>query len=152
MNEAEKIRQLEAMDRSSVLHPNTPLATHQLQGGLLIESGQGCSIEDVHGKSYIDAMAGLWCVNVGYGRSELGQAAADEMAKLGYYHTFAGASNPPQIELADRLLRLLREQGGVEKAGRVFFGLSGSDANDTQMKLVRYYNNLRGRPKKKKII
>ena len=71
---------------------------------------------------------------------------------MGYYHSFGGASNPPQIELADRLLRLIREATPFEKAGRIFFGLSGSDANDTQVKIIRAYNNLRGRPEKKKII
>ncbi|MFP6638827.1 MAG: aminotransferase [Myxococcota bacterium] len=152
MTESEYARRLDEMDRRAVLHPNTALSQHQQEGGLVIESGQGTTITDVNGKVYLDAMAGLWCVNVGYGRAELGRVAAEEMAKLGYYHTFAGASNPPQIELADRLLSLLREHGGFEKASRVFFGLSGSDANDTQMKLIRYYNNLRGRPAKKKII
>lgn len=152
MSESEYAQRLDAMDRQAVLHPNTALSQHQQQGGMVIESGQGVSIRDVNGKVYLDAMAGLWCVNVGYGRSELGQAAADEMAKLGYYHTFAGASNPPQIELADRLVSLLKDRGGFQNASRVFFGLSGSDANDTQMKLVIYYNNLLGRPEKKKII
>ncbi|MEE3328896.1 MAG: aminotransferase [Myxococcota bacterium] len=152
MTDAKRAETLDIMDRRAVLHPNTPLAVHQQQGGLVVESGQGVMVRDVHGKSYLDSMAGLWCVNVGYGNAELGKAAADEMANLGYYHTFAGASNPPQIELADRLLHLLREEGGVKAASRVFFGLSGSDANDTHMKLIRYYNNLRGRPEKKKII
>ena len=143
---------LETMDRESVLHPATALHTHQAQGGLIAERGQGVTLTDIHGKQYIDAMAGLWCVNVGYGRQELARAAAEQMEKLGYYHTFAGASNGPQIELADRILGLLRDRAGLVKPSKVFFGLSGSDANDTQVKLVRYYNNLLGRPEKKKII
>ena len=135
-----------------MLHPSTALRDHQQQSGLVIEQGSGITLRDVQGRRFVDAGAGLWCVNVGYGRAELGRAAAAEMERLGYYHTFGGVSNPPVVELADRLLRLLREEAGVKKAGRVFFGLSGSDANDTQVKLVRYYNNLLGRPEKKKII
>jgi len=145
-------RRLKALDRDSVLHPATALHTHQAEGGFIAESAKGVNLVDVHGKSYIDAMAGLWCVNIGYGRAELARATAEQMENLGYYHTFAGASNPPQTLLADRLLGLLREEAGLEKPSRIFFGLSGSDANDTQVKLVRYYNNLLGRPEKKKII
>ena len=148
----ESARRLEVLDRDSVLHPATALHTHQAEGGLIAERGQGVTLTDIHGKQYIDAMAGLWCVNVGYGRQELARAAAEQMEKLGYYHTFAGASNGPQIELADRILGLLRDQADLKKPSKVFFGLSGSDANDTQVKLVRYYNNLVGRPEKKKII
>lgn len=145
-------QRLDQMDRDSVLHPATALSQHLADGPFVIESGQGVNITDVDGKVYLDAMAGLWCTNVGFGRAELARAAAEEMTKLGYWHTFSGASNPPQIQLADRLLALLHEGGGFPRASRVFFGLSGSDANDTQVKLVRYYNNLRGRPEKKKIL
>jgi L-2,4-diaminobutyrate transaminase len=91
-------------------------------------------------------------VNVGYGREELARAAAEEMRRLGYFHTFGASSNEPQIRLAERVLRLLHEHAGATQLSRVFFGCSGSDANDTQIKLVRYYNNLRGLPRKKKII
>ena len=145
-------QRLEQLARDAVLHPATALKTHQEQGGLIAQSADGVTLTDVHGKTYIDAMAGLWCVNVGYGRKELARAAAEQIEQLGYYHTFAGTSNPPQIELADRLLGLLRDRAGLEKPSKVFFGLSGSDANDTQIKLVRYYNNLLGRTEKKKII
>ena len=145
-------RSLGEIDRASILHPSTALGVHQHEGGLIIESADGVSVTDVHGKRYLDGGAGLWCVNVGYGRRELARAAVEQMEKLGYYHSFGGVSNPPQIVLADRLLHLLRDEAGLEKPSRVFFGLSGSDANDTQVKLVRYYNNLLGRPKKKKII
>ncbi len=145
-------QRLERLARDAVLHPATALRTHQEKGGLIAQSAEGVRLTDAHGQTYIDAMAGLWCVNVGYGRKELARAAAEQIERLGYYHTFAGTSNPPQIELADRLLGLLRDRAGLEKPSKVFFGLSGSDANDTQVKLVRYYNNLLGRPDKKKII
>ncbi len=94
----------------------------------------------------------MWCVNVGYGRAELGEAAARAMADLGYYHLFASYSNEPIIRLADRVLTLFREKAGAGHLSKIFFGTSGSDANDTNFKLVRYYNNLRDRPQKKKFI
>jgi len=143
---------LEDLDRQSLLHPLTSIAEHLERGPLVIRSGSGVTLTDNHGKRYLDAAGGLWCVNVGYGREELANAAADEMRRMGYYHSFGSSSNEPQILLADRLLRLLHEEAGATQLCRVFFGCSGSDANDTQVKLVRYYNNLRGRPEKKKII
>ena len=152
MASAASNQRLEKLAREAVLHPATALKTHQAQGGMIAQSADGVMLTDVDGNAYIDGMAGLWCVNVGYGRRELARAAAEQIEQLGYYHTFAGTSNPPQIELADRLLGLLRDQAGLAKPSKVFFGLSGSAANDTQVALVRYYNNLLGRPEKKKII
>ncbi|MBV9736208.1 MAG: aminotransferase class III-fold pyridoxal phosphate-dependent enzyme, partial [Acidisphaera sp.] len=89
---------------------------------------------------------------VGYGREELAEAAAQAMRDLAYYHLFTSASNEPIIRLADRVLTLFRERSGAGHLSKIFFGTSGSDANDTNFKLVRYYNNLRGRPQKKKFI
>jgi L-2,4-diaminobutyrate transaminase len=143
---------LEDLDRQSLIHPLTSIADHLEHGPLVIRSGSGVTLTDNHGTRYLDAAGGLWCVNVGYGREELANAAADEMRRMGYYHSFGSSSNEPQIVLADRLLRLLHEEAGATQLCRVFFGCSGSDANDTQVKLVRYYNNLRGKPAKKKII
>jgi L-2,4-diaminobutyrate transaminase len=143
---------LEELDKECVLHPVTSIADHQAKGPFIIEKSGGVRIYDNKGKAYIDAAAALWCVNIGYGRKRLAEAAAEEMTKLGFYHTFGAASNEPQIRLAEKLLRLLHKEADCEHIGKVFFGLSGSDANDTQFKLVRYYNNLRGKPAKKKII
>jgi L-2,4-diaminobutyrate transaminase len=138
---------LEALDKERVLHPATSIADHLRTGPRIMSEGTGVMLTDVAGKRYLDAVAGLWCVNVGYGRAEIGDAMAAQARRLGYYHTFSSMSNEPQIRLADRLLGLVPR--GMSK---VFFGNSGSDANDTQVKLVWYYNNLRGRPGKKKII
>ncbi|HZS32612.1 MAG TPA: aminotransferase [Methylomirabilota bacterium] len=138
---------LEAMDKARVLHPATSIADHLRTGPRIMSEGAGVWLTDLEGKRYLDAVAGLWCVNVGYGRAEIGDAMAAQARRLGYYHTFSSMSNEPQIRLADRLLGLV--PAGMSK---VFFGNSGSDANDTQVKLVWYYNNLRGRPRKKKII
>jgi L-2,4-diaminobutyrate transaminase len=109
--------------------------------------GSGVMLTDASGRRYLDAFAGLWCVNIGYGRAEVADAIAAQSRRLGFYHTFSSMSNEPQIRLADRLLGMVA--GPMSK---VFFANSGSEANDTQIKLVWYYNNLRGKPRKKKII
>jgi L-2,4-diaminobutyrate transaminase len=143
---------LEEMDRQSLLHPATSIADHLKNGPTIIAGGSGVRVKDRNGRELIDCGAGLWCVNIGYGRAELGEAAAQAMRDLGYYHTFSSHSNEPIIRLADRVLGLFREKAGAGHLSKIFFGTSGSDANDTNFKLVRYYNNLRGRPQKKKII
>ena len=143
---------LEEMDRQSLLHPATSIVDHLKNGPTIIAGGSGVRVKDRNGRELIDCGAGLWCVNIGYGRAELGEAAAQAMRDLGYYHTFSSHSNEPIIRLADRVLGLFREKAGAGHLSKIFFGTSGSDANDTNFKLVRYYNNLRGRPQKKKII
>ena len=143
---------LEEMDRQSLIHPATSIADHLKSGPAIIAGGSGVRLRDRNGRELIDCGAGLWCVNIGYGRAELGEAAAQAMRDLGYYHTFASYSNEPIIRLADRVLSLFREKAGAAHLSKVFFGTSGSDANDTNFKLVRYYSNLRGRPQKKKVI
>ena len=143
---------LEEMDRQSLFHPLTSIATHMKSGPLIVNQGRGVRLRDHKGRELIDCSAGLWCVNVGYGRSEIAEAARDAIENLNYYHLFGSASTEPIIRLADRILALFRDHAGAGHLARVFFGCSGSDANDTNVKLVRYYNNLRGRPAKKKII
>src|SRR5205814_2269440 len=143
---------LEEMDRQSLIHPATSIADHLKNGPTIIAGGSGVRVKDRHGRELIDCGAGLWCVNIGFGRAELGEAVAQAMRDLGYYHTFGSHSNEPIIRLADRVLTLFREKAGAGHLSKVFFGTSGSDANDTNYKLVRYYNNLRGKPQKKKII
>ena len=143
---------LEEMDRQSLIHPATSIADHLKNGPTIVAAGSGVRIRDRNGRELIDCGAGLWCVNIGYGRAELGEAAAQAMRDLGYYHTFGSHSNEPIIRLADRVLNLFRERAGAGHLSKVFFGTSGSDANDTNFKLVRYYNNLRGLPHKKKVI
>jgi L-2,4-diaminobutyrate transaminase len=143
---------LEDMDRQSLLHPLTSIATHMKSGPLIVGRGKGVRIRDHKGREMIDCGAGLWCVNIGYGRPEIAEAARAAIENLNYYHIFGGSSNEPIIRLADRILTLLRENAGARHLARVFFGCSGSDANDTNVKLVRYYHNLLGKPDKKKII
>jgi L-2,4-diaminobutyrate transaminase len=143
---------LEQLDVERVFHPATSIAELDEKGPVIIAEGRDCRIKTNDGRELIDAAGGLWCVNVGYGREELGRAAAQAMGTLGYYHSFGRASNEPQIRLADRIVGLLESQAGIRHMSRVFFGCTGSDANDSLVKLVRYYNNLRGKPAKKKII
>ncbi len=145
-------RSLHQMNVESVLQPMTSIADHLATGPMIVTAGKGVRIRDDQGREYIDAMGSLWCVNAGYGREEIARAAFEVLRDLGSYHTFTSMSNEPITRLADRILTLLREEADLPHMSKVFFGNSGSDANDTQVKLVRYYNNLRGKPEKKKII
>ncbi len=135
------------LDRRSFLHPFTPIAEHMETGPRVMTRGEGVWIEDVDGKSYLDAAAGLWCVNIGYGRTEVADAIYEQAKALAFAHSFTSMGNEPSIRLADRLIGL-----APESMSKVFFGNSGSDANDTNVKLVWYYNALRGKPDKLKII
>ena len=143
---------LEDLDRETLFHPNTSIADHLKKGPFIAAQGKGVRIIDHKGKDIIDCSAGLWCVNIGYGRKELGEAAKKSVNELAYYHLFGGASNEPIIRLAERVLQLFHDKANAPHLSKVFFGCSGSDANDTNYKLARYYNNLRGLPKKKKFI
>jgi len=138
---------IQEADRDSHLHPFTSAAEHAGVLPRLMVGGDGIHVRDDTGREYLDAMSGLWCVNVGYARHEIADAAADQARRLPYYHTFAGMANEPAASLADRLISLAPR--GMSK---VFFGSSGSDTNDTQVKIVWYYHNVLGKPEKKKII
>jgi L-2,4-diaminobutyrate transaminase len=136
------------LDRRHVFHPFSVPGAHENAGPRrMIVSGKGSTLTDDEGRTYLDAMAGLWCVNVGYGRAEIAEALRDEALKLGYYHSFSSMATDTPAMLAQRIIEIA--PAGMSK---VLYGNSGSDANDTQIKLVRMYNNLLGRPQKKKII
>lgn len=134
-------------DRRSLFHPFTAITDLMAEGPTLIAEGKGVRIKDVEGREYLDGMAGLWCVNLGYGRKEIVDAIARQSERLSYFHTFNGMSSDVVAECAEALLRR-----APVPMDRVFFGASGSDANETQLKLIWYYNNLRGKPDKKKVI
>jgi len=141
---------ISALDRASVLHPFTQLkdfASGKAGDPTIIETGKGIRITDATGREYIDGFAGLYCMNVGYGRTEVAEAISRQAHKLAYYHSYAAHTTEDLARLSDRLVRMA--PGNMSK---VFYGMSGSDANETQAKIVWYYNNLRGLPKKKKII
>jgi L-2,4-diaminobutyrate transaminase len=140
---------LAALDRASVLHPATnarDFAAGKAQQTVM-DSASGIRIRDTDGRELIDAFAGLYCVNIGYGRTEVAEAISRQAHKLAYFHTYAGHSTEELIRLSDRLVRM-----APGKPSKVFYGTSGSDANETQVKLVWYYHNLLGKPKKKRII
>ena len=138
---------LQALDRTDILHGFATLHAQATNEVVVIEKASGVRVTDKRGRDFLDAGGGLWCMNVGYGRQQIADAAAAQMAKLPYFHTFGQFSNEPLIRLADRLVKL-----APEGLSRVVFASSGSEANDTQIKIVRRYNNLLGRPVKKKII
>ncbi len=129
------------------LHPHTNLARHEETGPLVLTHGKGIYVYDEQGKEYIEGMAGLWCTSLGFGEEALVQAAGEQLRRLPYYHSFGHKSHQPAIALAERLIEV-----APVPMSKVFFTTSGSEANDTVVKLVWYYNNARGRPDKKKII
>ena len=138
---------LAARDVETLVHPYINLASFRETGPLVIERGKGVYVYDTDGKPYIEGMAGLWCTALGYGNEELVEAAAAQMRKLSFAHLFTGKSHDPAIELAEKLKEI-----APVPISKVFFCNSGSEANDTQIKLVWYLNNALGRPQKKKII
>jgi 4-aminobutyrate--pyruvate transaminase len=138
---------LAARDVETLVHPYINLASFRETGPLIIERAQGIYVYDTDGKAYIEGMAGLWCTALGYGNEELVGVAAEQMRKLSFAHLFTGRSHDPAIELAERLKEI-----APVPISKVFFCNSGSEANDTQVKLVWYLNNALGRPQKKKII
>ena len=138
-----------ALDRSSVIHPFTNLGDFDSgkTNPIVVETAKGVRIKTADGQELIDGFAGLYCMNIGYGRSEVAEAISYQAHKLAYYHSYAGHTTDELAILASRIVAM-----APNNMQRVFFGLSGSDANETQAKLVWYYNNLRGLPNKKKII
>lgn len=141
--------ELESWDRDHFFHPSTHMAQHARgeTPNRIITGGEGVYIVDREGRRSLDAFGGLYCVNVGYGRKKITDAIAEQASRLAYYHAYAGHGSEPSINLARMVVE--RAPKGMS---RVFFGLSGSDANETNIKLVWYINNVLGRPQKKKII
>lgn len=134
-------------DKAYYLHPYTNLKTHEDVGPLVIERGEGVHVFDDSGKAYIEGMAGLWCTSLGFGEERLVEAATRQLRKLPFYHAFTHKAHDPGIDLAEALIKI-----APVPMSKVFFTNSGSEANDTVVKLVWYYNNALGRPHKKKII
>ncbi len=141
--------QLDRWDREYFFHPSTHLAQHARgeSPNRILTGGSGVYIEDRDGNRFLDGFAGLYCVNVGYGRKEIADAISEQAHKLAYYHAYVGHGTEASITLAKMIL-----ERAPDNMSKVYFGLSGSDANETNVKLVWYYNNILGRPEKKKII
>ncbi len=134
-------------DRAFHLHPSTNLRSVQTEGPLVITRGEGVYVYDDEGRRYLEGMAGLWCASLGFSERRLADAAYRQMCELPFYHSFGGKVPAISTELAERLIRI-----APPGMGKVLFANSGSEANDTAIKLAWYVNNALGRPNKKKII
>lgn len=140
-------RSLWQLDRDHVIHPYTDFSTFAEEGSQVIIGAEGAYVRDSNGKRYLDGIAGLWCVNIGHGRKEMADAIAEQVMAMEYYNPFGHSTNAPAAILANKLSQLA--PGNIS---HVFYTCGGSTANDTALRLVHYYNNLRGMPDKKKII
>ncbi len=142
-----RITDIHKKDIAHALHPYTNLAAHEEQGPLVITRGEGVYVWDDQNNRYLEGLAGLWCVSLGFSEERLAKAAADQFAALPYSHTFAHRSTEPVIALSEKLIEI-----APEPMTRAFFLNSGSEAIDAMIRFTWYYNNGRGLPKKKKII
>ena len=138
---------LHALDIQSLIHPQSNLRKHLEQGPTIINRGKGIFVYDEDGREYLEAAAGLWCASLGFGVERLAKVAYDQMCKVGYYHIYRSSSNESAIELAAKLIEM-----APVPMSKVFFQCSGSEANDTAVKLVWYHWHAHGKPEKKKII
>jgi 4-aminobutyrate--pyruvate transaminase len=136
-----------ARDIAVALHPYTDLVTHQEVGPMIMSKGQGVHVFDEDGKEYIEAVAGLWCASLGFDNERLAKAAYEQMRILPFYHAFSAKSHGPLIELSEMLIAR-----APVPMSKVIFANSGSEANDTAIKMAWYFNNALGRPEKKKVI
>ena len=139
--------ELQSLDNSHHLHPFTDTKVLHDIGTRIITHGEGVYVWDSEGNRIIDGMAGLWCVNVGYGREELAEAAVQQLRRLPYYNTFFMTSHPPVIALTEQLANVT-----PKSFNHVFLTNSGSEANDTVIRMVRQYWSIRGKPDKSIII
>ena len=137
----------EARDVAYLVHPYTNFRANEEHGPMIIERGDGVYVWDNNGKQYIEGMAGLWSTSLGFQHKRLVAAATKQLETLPYYHQFKQSSHLPGIDLAEKLMGL-----APSSVSKVFFNNSGSEANDTAIKIIWYYNNARGRHQKKKII
>ena len=135
------------MDREHVIHPYTDYSTFKQEGSQVISHAEGLYVKDIDGRQYLDGISGLWCVNIGHGREEMADAIRDQVLRMQYYNPFGHSTNEPAALLAERLSHIL-----PGTLNHVFYTCGGSTANDSAIRIIHYYNNLRGKPNKKKII
>ena len=139
--------ELQRIDAAHHMHPFSANAEFRTKGARVIKSAKGAYLTDNDGNEFLDAMAGLWCVNIGYGRNELADVAHRQMQELPYYNSFFKSTHVPVIALSEKLAQL-----APEGMNNVFFANGGSDANDTNVRMVRHYWARMGKPSKKTII
>jgi putrescine---pyruvate transaminase len=151
MNTVVDTKMIQAMDTAHFLHPFTDFKDLGTRGARVITKAQGVYVWDSEGKSMLDAMSGLWCVNVGYGRKELAEAAYQQMMTLPYYNSFFQTTNVPAVKLAAKLASLAPSVGD-RSFKHVFYSSSGSESNDSNVRMVRRYWDLLGQPQRKVII
>src|SRR6478672_7900787 len=140
-------RSLDTLDREHLIHPVAAWRQHEERGALVLSTGRGSWLTDVHGRELLDAFAGLWCVNVGYGQESIVEAAAEQMRKLPYATGYFDFGSEPAILLAQRLVEL-----SPESLQHVYFTLGGSDAVDSAIRYIVHYFNAIGQPEKKQFI
>ncbi len=145
------IQTIQAQDAAHFLHPFTDFKDLASRGSKVIVKAEGYYVWDAEGNKMLDAMSGLWCVNVGYGREELANAARNQMMRLPYYNSFFQTTNVPAVELATRLAKLAPAIDG-RTFEHVFYSSSGSESNDSNVRMVRRYWDLMGQPQRKVII
>ncbi len=134
-------------DHDHLIHPFTHFPTFEKEGALVIDRGEGAYVFDAQGRRYLDGIAGIWCVNIGHGNEEIAARIGDQAKRLAFFNTFVDTTNPPAAELAAELARL-----APSHLNRVFFDTGGSAANDTAVRVIHFYFNRLGKPKKKKLI
>jgi len=141
------LKKLWQQDKDHFVHPFTDFSVFQQEGCDIITDSEGVWVSDGEGNRYIDGIAGLWCVNVGHGRAELGEVMAQQATQMAYYSPFNNLSNVPAIQLSAKLAEL-----APENLNHVFYSCGGSVANDTTIRIVHYYFNQKGMHEKKQII
>ena len=135
------------LDRQHLIHPLSNLRAHERRGVTILESGKGAYLRDIDGRELLDAFSGLWCVNVGYGQESIVRAATEQMRKLPYATGYFGFGSEPAIRLAAKLVEI-----SPPSLQHVYFGLGGSDAVDSAIRLITQYYNVIGKPRKKQFI
>ena len=139
--------ELQKIDAAHHIHPFSNMAELNQTGSRVIVKGEGIFLYDNDGNKFLDAMSGLWCVNIGYGRKELAKIAEQQMRELPFYNTFFGTTHPPVVALSEKIASI-----APEYLNHVFFSSSGSEANDTNIRIVRHFWSSYGKPEKKIII
>jgi 4-aminobutyrate---pyruvate transaminase len=147
MNQHFKPNSIAGRDVAAHLHSQTNPKRFEEKGPLIVTRGEGIRVFDDAGKAYIDAMAGLWCASLGFNNARLAAAATKQYGELGFYHTFFNRTHEPATDLAETLLDLTGMKGG-----KTYFATSGSEANETMVKLAWIYHTVRGKPTKRKVI